>query len=164
MEAHVNHFHPNDVFIEAGGIRREVPALVIEGNETLQGTHNGSVCVHSGTLIIARGARHNGSLTVRPAAHLSVLGTHNGSLTVSSSASVDVTGAQNGSTHVDDGGVLRVAAGGRLAGSLTVAGLVKNAGERGGSAAELGGKIVDLPGSSVKDAERSADGTFTYRW
>lgn len=160
----MNHSHSYDIIIESGGVEREVPTLVVEEDETLRGEHNGPVCVHKGTLIIARGASHNGSLAVQSDAHVSVLGVHNGSLTISSSGSAEVVGAQNGSTHVGDSGLLRVSAGGRLAGSLTVAGRVENAGARGGSVAELGGELVDLPGSSVRHPERSANGALIFRW
>ncbi|SEO07469.1 hypothetical protein [Cryobacterium luteum] len=160
----MDHSHPNDIFIKAGGVEVEKPPLVIDGDNTLSGTHNGSVCVHDGTLIILRGATHNGSLTVQPSAHVTIHGVHNGSLTIGSSATSEVLGAQNGSVHVDVNGALRVAIGGRLAGSLTVAGRIENAGVRGGTVTKIGGEVIDLPGSTIKEARRSAEGANVISW
>ncbi|TFD05970.1 hypothetical protein [Cryobacterium sp. TMT1-66-1] len=95
----MDHSHPNNIFIKAGGVEVEKPPLVVDGDNTLSGTHNGSVCVHDGTLTIVRGATHNGSLTVQPSAHVAIHGVHNGSLTIGSSATSEVLGAQNGSVR-----------------------------------------------------------------
>lgn len=160
----MNHLHPNDVVIGTGGIEREVPPLIIEGDELLGGKHNGSVCIHSGTVTIMRGATYNGSVTVQPSAQLSILGVLNGSLTINSDATVEVSGAHNGSTHVGGEGLLRISAGGRAAGSLMVRGRVENLGERGGVVTLIGGEIIDLPGSTVKQPESGADGAQIYRW
>jgi len=159
----VDHSHPNDIFIKAGGVEVEKPPLVIDGDNTLNKTHNGSVCVHDGTLIIVRGATHNGSLTVRPSTHVATHGVPNGSLTIGSSATSDVLGAQNGSVQVDANGALRMAIGGRLAGSLTVAGRIENAGVRGGTVTNIGGKVTDLRGSTIKEPQRGADGANVFR-
>lgn len=160
----MDHSHPNDIFIKAGGVEVEKPPLVVDGDNTLSGTHNGSVCVHDGTLTIVRGATHNGSLTVQPSAHVAIHGVHNGSLTIGSSATSEVLGAQNGSVHVDANGALRVAIGGRLAGSLTVTGRIENAGVRGGTVTKIGGEVIDLPGSTIKEPQRGADGANVVRW
>lgn len=160
----MNHSHPNDIFIDAGGTEREVPPLIIEGDEVLHGKHSGSVCVHSGTVTIVRGATYNGSLTVQPSAQVSILGVLNGSLTIHSYSTVEVSGVHNGSTYIDGGGLLKISAGGRTAGSLTVGGRVENSGERGGVVTEIGGDIIDLPGSTVKQPESGADGAQIYRW
>ena len=147
----MDHTHPNDIFIKAGGVEVEKPPLVIDGDNTLNKTHNGSVCVHDGTLIIVRGATHNGSLTVRPSTHVATHGVPNGSLTIGSSATSDVLGAQNGSVQVDANGALRMAIGGRLAGSLTVAGQIENAGLRGGTVTKIGGKSSTSLGRRLRN-------------
>ena len=77
----MDHSHPNDIFIGVDGARVEKPSLVIDGDKTLSGTHNGSVCVHDGTLTIVQGATHNGSLTVLASAHVAIHGVHNGLFT-----------------------------------------------------------------------------------
>lgn len=147
----MDHSHPNDVFIKAGGVEVEKPPLIIDGDKTLSGTHSGSVCVHDGTLTIVRGATLNRSLTVQPSAHVAIHGVHNGSLTIGSSATGEVLGAQNGSVHVEANGALRVAIGGRLAGSLTVAGQIENAGLRGGTVTKIGGKSSTSLGRRLRN-------------
>ncbi|RZU66983.1 hypothetical protein EV379_3358 [Microterricola gilva] len=160
----MDHSHPNDIFIDAGGLQVEQATLVIDGDSTLNGAHNGSVCVHNGTLTIVQGATHNGSLAVQPGAQVAIHGAQNGSLTIGADATGEVRGAQNGSVHVDAGGVLRVAVGGRLAGSLSVAGLIENAGVRGGTVTKYGGTVIDLPGSTVKEPQVGANGAKIFHW
>lgn len=160
----MDHSHPNDIFIGADGVRVEKSPLVIDGDKTLSGTHNGSVCVHNGALTIGQSATHNGSLAVLTSARVVIHGVHNGSLSIGSSATSEVLGAQNGSVHVDDDGTLLVASGGRLAGSLTVAGRIENAGVRGGTVNNIGGEVIDLPGSTVMEPQRGADGANVFRW
>lgn len=160
----MDHHHVNDTFIGADGSETLVPPRIVDGDETLSSILNGSVCVHAGTFIIAPGAAHNGSLSVREGARAEIFGAHNGSLDVEPGAVVGITGAQNGSTNVDDSGLIEVRATGKLAGSISVSGRIVNAGVRGGSVNNQGGTITEVDGGRVKQPDRSEGGTQTYKW
>jgi hypothetical protein len=161
----MTHSHSEDIHIGPDGTRTLKAPKIVEVDSTTHGAHSGSTCVHAGTYTIAHGATNNGSVTVQPRAALVVLGTQNGSLHVHADASVEIRGAHNGSVHVDPGGVVRVAPGGKLAGSLDVGGRIENAGIRGGTVRTYAdGEIVDVPGGTVKQPQIGPHGEHIYHW
>lgn len=150
------HEHTLDFF---GSERR--PPLVIEEAHALQGSHQGSVCVHEGAHLDLLGTQ-NGSVSLRPNSTVALIGTHNGSLHVSEGSRVEITGAQNGSVHVDAGGTVLVGPTGKLAGSLHVDGVILNEGIRGGSV-HGPGEVRDVNGGRVKQPVVE-NGMSVYRW
>ncbi|QIS40564.1 hypothetical protein GW571_14785 (plasmid) [Clavibacter capsici] len=160
----MDHHHPTSINIAQDGTRTEVPTRVVDGSGTMKGTSSTPVCVHSGTFTLPLGATLNGSLTIRTAGHAVISGTLNGSLHVAAAATVAIDGRQNGSVQVDDEGLVEVLPSGQVAGSLTLAGRLENGGTRGGSVTIRGGELVDLPGATIREPERLADGSHLYRW
>lgn len=159
-----NHEHQDDIFIDASGNETRRQPWIIDDDAHLSTSHSGGICIHrGGELTIDKAGRHSGSLSLRPGASAVIRGAHSGSLHVAPEAMVVVEGQQSGSVHVEHGGVVRVLANGRLAGSLHVAGRIENSGQRGGTVSERGGEIIDLPGSTVKQP-RFKDGTAVYEW
>lgn len=159
-----DHEHNQDIFSKTDGSEEFRDPWVIEGDDRLSRTHDGSVCVHEGaTFTIARGADLRGSLTLRAGSSAQIDGRHSGSLTVSEDAVATVVGDQSGSVTVQAGGQVDVADGGKLAGSLTIAGLVVNRGIRGGTVTLRGGEVRDVDGGSEKPPE-VRDGQNVYRW
>lgn len=167
------HGHPQDVFIKSDGSTEYQETWVVSYNESLATVHTGGVCVHegatfelssggqlSGSLTLQAGSsarisgRHAGSLTLQAGCHARIDGQHAGSLHVGPDSVVDVVGSQSGSVHVARTGLVRVHPGGKLAGSLKVAGLVENRGIRGGEVRSSGGVIHDLEGGSVEQPIR----------
>lgn len=159
-----DHHHPLDLFVQADGSEERRDQWVIIDNEVLTATHSGGVCVHEGgTFELASRGRLSGSLSLRPGSSARIAGQHSGSLHVYAGSVADVVGTQSGSVHVERGGLVRVHPGGKLAGSLHVAGLIENRGTRGGSVHMSGGTIQDLDGGSVKQPTGRGDGNY-YRW
>jgi hypothetical protein len=160
-----DHDHSDDIFIGADGRSERRSQRVVDADEALTGPYSGGICVHAGaTFEISRGGEHSGSLTFRSGSGGRIVGRHSGSLHVSERSDVLVVGDQSGSVHVDSGAVLKVAAGGKLAGSLHVAGLIENRGLRGGSVHLEGGEIRDVDGGTVKQPTSTGEGTAVYNW
>lgn len=158
------HEHPKDTVVQADGSTEYRDQWVVAGDTILTTSHTGSVCVHKGaTFELAKGGRLAGSLTLQPGSAARIVGQHPGSLRVGRNSVVDVLGDQSGSVHVDDSGLVKVHPGGKLAGSLHVAGVIENRGIRGGSVHLNGGTIHDIEGGSVKQPIRRSDGD-TYIW
>ncbi|UKA73392.1 hypothetical protein [Arthrobacter sp. FW306-06-A] len=158
-----DHEHRQDTFI-TNGVEELREPRIIEGHEELTTHYDGSICVHEGAeFTLAAGAGHSGSLTFRPGSAGYILGKHSGSLHVAPTATVEVAGDQSGSVHIDSGGFLKVEKGGKLAGSLHVAGQVENRGVRGGSVHLAGGEIRDLDTGTVKEPVVK-NGMSYYRW
>lgn len=127
-----DHEHPKDIFIQADGFEEQRDPWVVTGDEVLTTAHSGAVCVHEGaTFELASRGRLSGSLTLQPGSSARIVGQHSGSLHVEMDAVADALGNQSGSTHVEDGGLVRVHPGGKLVGSLHVAGLIENRGKAG---------------------------------
>lgn len=161
----IDHEHGQDIFIKADGSEEYREPWIVTEDDSLHGQHSGGICVHEGaTFEIGSRGQHSGSLRLQPGSKARITGQHSGSLHVGPGAEADVTGSQSGSVHVDRGGLVRVHPGGRLAGSLHVAGLIENRGIRGGSVHMSGGEIRDLDGGTVKQPTTSSDGRNTYRW
>lgn len=76
---------------------------------------------------------------------------------------VDIAGSKNGSVHIESAGLVRVERGGKLAGSLHVAGLIENRGTRGGSVNLTGDAIEDLDGGLVKQPTQQGGRNY-YSW
>jgi hypothetical protein len=160
-----DHQHGQDIHIRADGSREYRDPWVVVSDDALHGQHSGAVCVHApSTFEIGPRGQLSGSLRLQPGSSARIAGQHSGSLHVAADAVVEVTGCQSGSVHVDSGGLVRVHAGGKLAGSLYVSGLIENRGTRGGSVDMNGGALLDLDGASVKQPATSSDGTKTYVW
>jgi hypothetical protein len=160
-----DHEHGQDIFINADGSEEYREPWVVTADDALQGDYSGSICVHEGaTFEVGARGTHSGSLTLRPGSRVRIIGTHSGSLRVSRGAAVEVTGHKSGSVHVERGALVKVQPGGRLSGSLHVAGLIENRGTRGGSVHMSGGEIRDLDGGTVKQPTRSSDGISVYYW
>ena len=162
----MTHEHPSDIHILADGSEElREPWVITDGRETLSGTHSGGVCVHAeASFEIARQGRHSGSLSLQPGSSARIAGQHSGSLHVGAGAVAEVVGSQSGSVHVERGGLVRVQPGGKLAGSLHVAGLIENRGSRGGSVQLSGGVIEDQDGGSVKQPTKGPGGANYYSW
>jgi hypothetical protein len=139
----------------------ERPQLVIEHDDQLAGTHDGTVCVHAGAELTVLG-NQRGTVSFRSGSTGVVVGAIRGSLHVASGAIVVIQGGQHGSVQIDHWGVVRVDAGGKLAGSLHVDGLVENRGIRGG-AASGGGEIRDVDGGQVMQP-LIVNGVHFYNW
>jgi hypothetical protein len=160
----MGHDHPLDIHIQGDGSEEFHEPWVVTRREVLTTTHSGSVCVHEGaTFELAGRGQLSGSLTLQAGSSARIVGQHSGSLHVGAESVVDVLGSQSGSVHVDHGGVVRVHPGGKLAGSLHVAGLIENRGTRGGSVHLSGGAIEDLDGGSVKQPVQR-NGMNYYSW
>jgi hypothetical protein len=160
-----DHDHSDDILVGADGRRERRRQWVLDADEALAGSYSGSICVHAGaTFEISRRGQHSGSLTFRPGSGGRIVGLHSGSLHVAERSDVEVVGDQNGSVHVDSGAVLKVAPGGKLAGSLHVAGLIENRGLRGGSVHLEGGEVRDVDGGTVKQPVSSGEGNAVYYW
>lgn len=158
-----DHEHIQDIFIADGSERRQDPWVIGE-DQQLAGPHSGSICVHDGAeFTIGLRAHHSGSLTFRTGSVGRIVGKHSGSLYVANGARVEVSGDQSGSTHVEAGALLSVEQGGKLAGSLYVAGQIENRGVRGGSVSLAGGEIRDLDRGTVKEPTQRNGMTF-YQW
>lgn len=158
------HVHAQDVHIQADGSSEYRDPWVVTSDDALHGHYSGGVCVHApANFEIGLRGQHSGSLRLQSGATAKITGQHSGSLHVGRDAVADVVGNQSGSVHVEQGGVVRVHPGGRLAGSLHVSGLIENWGTRGGSVHLGGGEIRDLDGGTVKQPTRSSDGMNTYR-
>ena len=159
-----DHEHSQDVFIQADGSEEYREPWVVTGSEVLTIPHSGGVCVHEGaTFELASQGRLSGSLTLQPGSSARIAGQHSGSLHVGQDSVVDILGSQSGSVHVERTRLVKVHPGGKLAGSLHVAGLIENRGTRGGSAHLSSGAIQDLNGGSVKQPIQR-DGTNYYSW
>jgi hypothetical protein len=159
----VDHEHNQDIFITDGLEERRDP-WVIDEDQQLAGHHKGGICVHEDAeFTLEMGAHHAGSLSFRPGSVGRIYGKHSGSLHVAPAARVEIVGDQSGSVHIEPGGLLRVEQGGKLAGSLHVAGQIENRGVRGGSVQLAGGEIQDLDGGTVKEPSRRNGMTF-YEW
>lgn len=160
-----DHEHAQDVVIQPDGSEHYRDPRVITSDDSLNGAHSGSICVHEGaTFQVGRQGRHSGSLSLQPGSTVRIVGQHSGSLHVASDAVAEVLGGQSGSVHVEYGGLVRVHPGGKLAGSLHVAGLIENRGTRGGSVHMDGGEIQDLDSGSVKQPTTTEDGASYYSW
>jgi len=160
-----DHEHAQDIFIQADGSEEHRHPWVVASDEQLNGKHSGGVCVHAdATFEIGMRGHLAGSLSLRPGGKARIAGRHSGSLHVGPGAVAEVTGEQSGSVHVDRGGLLQVQAGGKLAGSLHVAGMIENRGTRGGSVYMSGGQILDLDGGVEKQPTKGQDGTLYYTW
>ncbi|WP_157544924.1 hypothetical protein [Nocardioides halotolerans] len=160
-----DHDHPKDLHIQADGSEEYRGPWVVESDDSLNANHSGTVCVHEGaTFQIGPRGTLSGSLTLQSGSTARIDGKVAGSLTVASGAIAEITGDQSGSVTVDRGGLVRVHPGGKLAGSLVVAGLVENRGVRGGSVQIRGGEIQDLDGGSEKQPTRTTDGSSIYVW
>ena len=160
----LDHAHDRDIFVNADGTEEYGDPWVIEGNEQLNGQHSGSICVHDGAMFtIATGSHHSGSLACCPGSVGRIIGKNSGSLHVAPTAVVEVTGDQSGSVHVERGALVRVAPGGKLAGSLHVAGEIENRGMRGGTLHLEGGQVQDVDGGTVKQPTHK-DGISVYEW
>jgi hypothetical protein len=160
-----DHKHPQDIFIQADGTEEYRDSWVVTSHELLDGKHSGAVCVHAdATFEIGERGHLAGSLRLQPGGTGRIAGKHSGSLHVGPGAVAEVTGDQSGSVHVDRGGLVRVQAGGKLAGSLHVAGIIENRGTRGGSVHMSDGHIRDLDGGVVKQPTKRLDGTSYYSW
>ncbi|MCZ2819743.1 hypothetical protein O2V63_05320 [Modestobacter sp. VKM Ac-2977] len=162
----MNHEHALDIHILADGSEeRREPWVITDGHETLTEAHSGGVCVHAeASFEIARRGQLSGSLSLQPGSSARIAGQHAGSLHVEAGAVAEVVGDQSGSVHVEDGGLVRVHPGGKLAGSLHVAGLIENRGTRGGSVQLSGGVVEDLDGGSVKQPTEGPRGENVYKW
>ena len=159
----IDHEHSQDIFITDGSEERR-DSWVIEEHRQLTGQHHGSICVHQDAeFTLELGAHHSGSLTFRPGSVGRIFGKHSGSLHVAPTARVEILGDQSGSVHIEPGGLLRVDEGGKLAGSLHVAGQIENRGVRGGSVHLAGGEIHDLDNGTVKTATHR-NGMSFYEW
>jgi hypothetical protein len=158
--------HPQDVFVGADGSEEYRDPWVVDSDDQLGGSHSGSICVHGGANFeIARGAHHSGSLSFQMGSSGRIIGRHSGSLYLGEQSNVEVVGDQSGTVNVDPGAVLKVAPGGKLAGTLHVAGLIENRGVRGGTVqADGGGEVRDVDGGVVKPPTSMRDGRAIYRW
>lgn len=142
---------------------REVPPRRIDGEETIAGTHRGSLIVARGGHLRLAGTQR-GTVHVEPCGAAEVLGSLQGTLHVERSAHVQIHGRQQGTVHVKQGGLVEVAATGRLQGTLHVDGRLINGGVRGGTV-HGNGSIEDVEGGTVKGADEIwPDGTHVYRW
>lgn len=139
---------------------REVPRLVVTGDYTLAGTHQGSVHLEMGQFGLD--GTLQGSLDIQSGVTASIRGTQQGSVAVAEGAVVVVTGAIQGSTHVSRGGVVIVDATGRLAGSLTNDGEVVVRGVFGGS--YVGDGQLRLEGDGYIKRPVVRDGVSYYEW
>lgn len=159
-----DHEHPRDIFIQADGSEEHREPWVVTSDEVLFKAHSGGVCVHQGASFeVASRARLSGSLKLQTGSSARIVGQHSGSLHIAPDAVAEVVGSQSGSVHVERGGLVRVQPGGKLAGSLHVAGLIENRGTRGGSVHMAGGSIEDRDGGSVKQPTRQGDSNY-YNW
>jgi hypothetical protein len=160
-----DHEHSDDILVGADGREERRRQWVVDADEELTGSYSGGICVHAGaTFEISRGGQQSGSLTFRPGSAGRIVGLHSGSLHVAERSDVEVVGDQSGSVQVDSGAVLKVAPGGKLAGSLNVAGLIENRGLRGGSVHLEGGEVRDSDGGTVKPPMSTGEGTLVYHW
>jgi len=159
-----DHEHQDDILITSGGADEYRPMWVVEGDETLSTKHSGGICVENGASFrITSSGQHSGSLTFRPGSAGTIVGQHSGSLEEHPETDVVVEGAQSGSVHVSAGATLKVAASGRLAGSLHVEGTIENRGQRGGSEHIFGGQVLDIDGGTVKQPALR-NGAKYYEW
>lgn len=160
-----DHEHGRDIFIQADGSEEYRDRWVVTSDELLKGEHSGGVCVHAdATFEIGVRGHLAGSLSLQPGSTGRIAGTHSGSLRIGPGAVAEVSGEQSGSVHIDRGGLVRVHRGGKLAGSLHVAGVIENRGTRGGSVQLNGGQIRDLDGGVEKQPIKHRDGTEYYSW
>lgn len=150
------HAHAMDLFGD-----EERPPLIIERDDHLTGTHDGTVCVHAGASLVISG-KQRGTTTFRTGSSGTVTGAILGTLHLASGAVVAIEGTLSGSVHVERGAVLRVEPGGKLAGSLRVDGLVENRGTRGGAVSGTG-DVHDVDGGQVKQP-RTVDGMQLFDW
>lgn len=139
---------------------REVPKLVVSGDYTLAGTHQGSVHVESGKFGL-EGTLH-GSLDLQSGVTAFIRGTQQGSVSVAEGAVVVVAGAIEGSVHVCPGGAVTIEDTGRLAGSLHNDGEVVVRGVFGGS--YLGDGQFRLEGDGYIKRPIVRDGVSYYEW
>ena len=156
-----NHQHPQDIHILADGSEEHREPWVVTDNEVLATAHSGGVCVHEGARFeLAGRGQLSGSLRLQSGSSARIVGQHSGSLHVASGSVANIVGSQSGSVHVERGGLVRVHPGGKMAGSLHVAGLIENRGSRAGSEHISGGTIQDLEGGSVKQPIRRGDRNY----
>lgn len=127
----------------------EEPWLVTTDQE-LTGSYSGTVNVIDQTqFIIAQQGLHYGPLCLEAGSAGRVMGEHLGPLELAEGSSIEVLGHHNGPVEVGPGAVVKVLPGGRLSGTLKVAGLVENRGTRAGNTVLTGGEVHDIDGGIV---------------
>ena len=137
-----------------GGPHREhdsVEPLIIETDQQLADSFAGAVQVHQGAHFeLMRKTQHYGPLFFHAGSQGRLVGEHLGPLDLGSGSTVEVGGLQNGPVEIAAGAVLKIAPGGRLAGSIRVTGLVENRGIRAGNTVLAGGEVHDIDGGVVE--------------
>ncbi|MBY3809901.1 hypothetical protein HQO12_13415 [Rhodococcus fascians] len=108
---------------------REVPPIVIEGEGTARGVHQGSVIVATGAHRLLAGTIQ-GSVTVKAKGIADIRGSIQGSLLLNGNVGATIYGDQFDSVTVDHHAVLTVTSRGKLGGCLNVYGKVINQGSR----------------------------------
>lgn len=122
----------------------EPHTLIVSGEETLSGTHYGSVEVREGsTFTVTQRATLYGSISIAPGAKVRVHGSVFGGVTISRE------------------GLIEVERTGRVAGTIQNNGTFKNSGTRAGPIFGTG-EVFDLDGGVVKPPRIGADGSQNY--
>lgn len=137
-----------------GGPRRERESIepwVIETHHQLADSFTGAVQVHQDAYFeVIQKAQHYGLLSFGAGSQGRLVGEHLGPLDLASGSTVEVIGLQNGPVEIAAGAVLKITSGGRLAGTIRVAGLVENRGTRAGNAVLAGGEVHDIEGGMIE--------------
>lgn len=115
---------------------RELPPLVITGDQVLAGVHIGTVHVQAGALNLVGTIR--GTLILHPRTRAVISGTQAGTISIGAGSTVIVTGAIEGTTHVEPHSTVVIEPGAKLAGSLHNDGLVVLRGVFGGARSGAG--------------------------
>jgi hypothetical protein len=124
------------------------PWLVTTAQE-LASSYSGAVHVQA-HFVIAQEGLHYGPLCFEAGSTGQVVGEHLGPLVLGEGASVEIQGHHNGPVEIGLDAVVKVLPGGRLSGSLKVAGLVENHGVRAGNTVLAGGELHDIEGGTVE--------------
>jgi len=137
---------------------RLVPPLIVTSDHTLQGTHQGTVHVESGTFHL-RGILQ-GTLDVQSGANAIITGDQQGTVAIAAGASVTVLGAIHGTTSLRPGAKLIIEESGKLAGSLANDGVVVLRGVFGGM--QMGGGDLRIEGTGFVKKPIIRDGVHYY--
>ncbi len=139
---------------------KHVPPLIIEDNYKLTGTHQGSVYVESGELILI--GKVQGSLSVNKEATVIIIGKQMGSVSINTGATVKVIGSIQGSTSVDRGGNLIIEDSGKVAGSTSNNGTIIIRGVFGGT--RTGNGEIVIEGNGYIKKPKIINGDYYYEW
>lgn len=139
---------------------KRVPGKILTENQTLLGTHQGSITVRNCTLVIS-GALH-GSLSVEGGGNVLIEGTHKGSTSVSEKSLIKIFGKCQGSMNIGPFSQVVIQPSGMLQGSINNNGKMIIRGVFGGACSGRGETSVE--GNGYIKQPRIENGVHYYDW